>query len=166
MFPTETGRAQRPTSIWSLNFSFWWIRKKTSGGVSSSSRSPSNIQTVASSKTFLHRSKNSGSIQQNLDEPLLDCICKTNKYATYSFKIRTTIDSRKISISMPLPHVICNNALDKNFTIAFSFLSQGDKYHYIFAVRQIYKIYNTYNLKPRALVTDKELAQKNALKKC
>ena len=85
-------------------------------------------------------------LEQAPDVLLMDCTYKTNKFG------------------MPLLHIVGKNGLDKNFTIAFCFLSKEDEGSYKFALCQLQKIYASYNIKPCVVVTDKELALKNALK--
>ena len=85
--------------------------------------------------------------QKNPDVLLLDCTYKTNKF------------------KMPFLHAVGVDNTGQNFELAYCFLPGETEGDYDFAIRQIYLLYFRYNVAPKVVITDKEQALKNALRR-
>ena len=84
--------------------------------------------------------------QKNPDVLLIDCTYKTNKF------------------KMPFLHAVGVSNTGQNFELAYCFLPGETEADYNFAIQQIYLLYCRYNVTPKVVITDKELALKNALR--
>jgi hypothetical protein len=77
---------------------------------------------------------------------LMDCTYKTNKF------------------KMPLLHVVGMTAFNTTFSICFVFLKEEKEADYVWALQQVYRLFSNGNL-PETIVTDRELALMNALRR-
>ena len=66
---------------------------------------------------------------------------------------------------MPFLHVVGVDNTGQNFELAYCFLSGETEGDYDFAIRQIYLLYSRYNITLNVIITDKEQALKNALRR-
>ena len=85
--------------------------------------------------------------QKNPDIFLLDCTYKTNKF------------------KMPFLHAVDVTNTGHNFELAYYFLPGETEGDYNFAIRQIHLLYSRYNITLKVIITDKEQALKNALRR-
>lgn len=65
---------------------------------------------------------------------------------------------------MPFLHAVGVSNLGQNFKLAYCFLPGETEADYNFTIRQIYLLYCRYNITPKVIITNKELALKNALR--
>jgi len=65
---------------------------------------------------------------------------------------------------MPFLHAVGVSNLGQNFKLAYCFLPGKTEANYNFIIQQIYLLYYRYNITPKVIITDKELALKNALR--
>ena len=66
---------------------------------------------------------------------------------------------------MPFLHVVGVDNTGQNFKLAYCFLPGETEGNYDFAIRQIYLLYSRYNMALKVIITDKEQALKNALRR-
>jgi hypothetical protein len=64
---------------------------------------------------------------------------------------------------MPFLYAVGVSNTGQNFKLAYCFLPGETEADYDFAIWQIYLLYCRYNTTPKVVITDKELALKNAL---
>jgi hypothetical protein len=84
--------------------------------------------------------------QKNPDVLLINYTYKTNKF------------------KMPFLYAVGVSNTGQNFKLAYCFLPGETEANYNFAIQQIYLLYSRYNVTPKVVITDKELALKNALR--
>jgi len=66
---------------------------------------------------------------------------------------------------MPFLYIIGITCTNKNFKLAYCFLSGETEPDYYYLVKQLYLLYTRVNIKPKAFITNKEQALKNALRR-
>ena len=88
-------------------------------------------------------------LYNNYNIIIIDCIYKTNKY------------------NLPLYHITGRTSIDKIFDIGFSFITNKYEEIYSLIIADLEAVFTDHILdrKPKVLVTDKELALKNTLRK-
>ena len=85
--------------------------------------------------------------QKNPNVLLLNYTYKTNKF------------------KMPFLYAVGVNNTGQNFKLAYYFLPGETEDDYNFAIRQIYLLYSRYNMALKVIITDKEQALKNTLRR-
>jgi MULE transposase domain len=65
---------------------------------------------------------------------------------------------------MPFLHIVGVSNTNQHFKLAYYFLPGKTEPNYNFAIQHLYLLYARYHVKPKAIVTDKEQALKNALR--
>jgi hypothetical protein len=66
---------------------------------------------------------------------------------------------------MPFLYVVGVTNIGHNFKLAYYFLPGKIEGDYNFAIRQIHLLYSQYNITLKVIITDKEQALKNALRR-
>ncbi len=83
-------------------------------------------------------------LRKHFEVLLLDCTYKTNRYR------------------MPLLHAVAVDNFGGSFSVAFCFLRAETERDYIWAISALKSLYDRENIRPKVIITDKELALRNA----